>query len=247
MNETLTTSDTVAHHRRKEVLVIATSDTMRRGISHILARVPFDVRATGSLADGLAVASADPPDLVVLECGATDAALAYTRALRAAASAPVILVGSDADEGLRCLESGAVADYVQVPIWQRELQARAVHHADGQPDSGALDFGELLIDLRARAVWAGGAAVELTPREFDLLAFLASQPHSSFTRDELLQRVWRSSPDWQRVETVTQHVYRLRGKLEADPSNPQWIVTLPGSGYCFRRPEPAAMRHEVQP
>lgn len=222
--------------RRKSVLVIAATDAKRRRISRVLTRVPFDVSAAGTAVEGLTSARAEAPDLVVVESGVAPALPVYLDAVRAAGGAPVILVGKDVAEGALCLESGVVVDYVRSPIWDRELQARAMRHGGVVSDAGVLDFGEVVIDLRARTVQARGAPVGLTSREFDLLVYLAAKPGSPSSREELLRHVWKSSPDWQQVKTVSEHVYRLRRKLEPEPSDPQWIITLPRSGYLFRAP-----------
>ncbi len=79
----------------------------------------------------------------------------------------------------------------------------------------------------------GSAAVALTPKEFDLLAHLASSPRQVFSRRQLLDQVWDSSPDYQDPATVTVHVGRLRQKVEADAEQPRWIVTVWGVGYRF--------------
>ena len=91
----------------------------------------------------------------------------------------------------------------------------------------------MLIDEQARIVTLDGDDVEMTPKEFDLLAFLARSPRQVFSRAELLKQVWDSSPDWQDPSTVTVHVRRLRRKLEADQENPRWITTVWGVGYRF--------------
>ncbi len=82
-------------------------------------------------------------------------------------------------------------------------------------------------------MYRAGTVVELTAREFELLVFLARAPRHAFSREELLQGVWSSSEDWQSTSTVTEHVRRLRGKLEVDPANPRWIVTVRSVGYRF--------------
>ena len=88
-------------------------------------------------------------------------------------------------------------------------------------------------------------SVDLTPKEFDLLAFLAASPRRVFTRSELLEEVWSSSTAWQDPDTVTEHVRRLRRKIESDPDRPEWITTVRGVGYRFdpagwgRRADPA--------
>ena len=73
----------------------------------------------------------------------------------------------------------------------------------------------------------------LTAKEFDLLAFLASSPRQVFSRDQLLDQVWNSSPEWQSPGTVTEHVRRLRNRIEVDPEVPRWITTVWGVGYRF--------------
>ena len=78
-----------------------------------------------------------------------------------------------------------------------------------------------------------GRLVELTPKEFDLLAHLAGHPRQVFSRAELLEQVWESSIDYQDPATVTVHVRRIRQKIESDPDTPRWIATVWGVGYRF--------------
>ena len=73
----------------------------------------------------------------------------------------------------------------------------------------------------------------LTAKEFDLLAFLAASPRQVFDREQLLSQVWSSSTEWQDPATVTEHVRRIRRKIEADPDNPRWVCTVRGVGYRF--------------
>ena len=78
-----------------------------------------------------------------------------------------------------------------------------------------------------------GTSIEMTPKEFDVLAFLAGSPRQVFSRAQLLESVWQSSPDWQDPATVTVHVRRIRNKIEVDPEHPRWITTVWGVGYRF--------------
>jgi len=94
-------------------------------------------------------------------------------------------------------------------------------------------LGDTSVDLYRRSVERAGAVVELTRLEFDLLAFLISNPNRVVSREELLQNVWESSAEWQDPATVTVHVRRLRQKLEVDPSEPAHILTVYGVGYRF--------------
>jgi len=94
-------------------------------------------------------------------------------------------------------------------------------------------FDSLRIDINARQVTVDGRLVETTAKEFDLLVFLSGSPRQVFSREQLLGQVWSSSSDWQDPATVTEHVRRVRAKIEPDPDRPRWIVTVRGVGYRF--------------
>lgn len=100
--------------------------------------------------------------------------------------------------------------------------------------SSSLQFGALRIDPAVREVAVGQRVIELTRLEFDLLAHLAAAPRHVFSRGELLSDVWHSSAAWQTPKTVTEHVRRIRHKLdESDTAPSRWIHTVPGAGYRF--------------
>jgi len=100
-------------------------------------------------------------------------------------------------------------------------------------DLAPLDFGGLSIDPAVREVVVDDRVVDLTRLEFDLLAHLAATPRRVYSRGQLLCDVWHSSPDWQTSKTVTEHVRRIRHKIESDPGHPRWIRTVSGAGYRF--------------
>ena len=100
-------------------------------------------------------------------------------------------------------------------------------------DLGTLAFVGLSIDTDVREVLVDEQVVELTRLEFDLLAHMAAAPRHVFSRGQLLFDVWHSSPDWQTSKTVTEHVRRIRQKIESDPAQPRWIRTVSGAGYRF--------------
>jgi DNA-binding response OmpR family regulator len=96
-----------------------------------------------------------------------------------------------------------------------------------------MDFGDLTLDVGSREVRTNGELVDMTAKEFDLLAVLAGSPRQVFSREQLLEQVWSSSADWQDSATVTEHVRRIRYKIEADPDKPTRVITLRGVGYRF--------------
>ena len=105
--------------------------------------------------------------------------------------------------------------------------------ATDRPEPGPMEFGRLTIDTDAREVVVDARVVELTKLEFDLLAHMAAAPRRVYSRGQLLSDVWHSSPEWQTLKTVTEHVRRLRQKIEPRPAEPRWIQTVLGAGYRF--------------
>ena len=179
------------------------------------------------------------PDLVILDImfpGASGLDLLHE--IRRSSDMPVILLTARAEEADRVLglELGA-DDYVVKPFSPRELVARVrtvLRRVNPALPTSVLDFGDLSIDIGARQVVVEGTEVELTAREFDLLAYMASNPRQVFSRAQLLEQVWDSSPEWQDPATVTVHIRRVRHKIEADPTEPRWLQTAWGVGYRFQ-------------
>lgn len=184
-----------------------------------------------------ALAAAQPPDVVVLDVELPDGS--GLELLREAAptgpSVPIVVLSSRQEELDRVLglELGA-EDYVVKPFLPRELATR-VRRAASRPRPEPpqhLDFGEVMIDLAKREVEVAGRQIaDLTRREFDLLAHLAVSSGRVVSREELMRDVWHSSPEWQSPKTVTEHVRRVRQKIEDDPLNPSLIVTVGRAGY----------------
>jgi DNA-binding response OmpR family regulator len=145
------------------------------------------------------------------------------------------------------LEMGA-DDYVAKPFSPREVVARVAavlrrgrDRTNPPPAPPPLSFGDLEIDLRAREVAVERCRVSLTPKEFDLLAFLARNPRTAFSRLQLLEEVWDVASDCD-PSTVTVHIRRLREKIEADPSPPHHLRTVWGSGTGSSGEPPSAAR-----
>ena len=199
------------------------------------------VQAASDGAGALLAVGSEPPDIVLLDLDLPDLdGLDVLTAIRKRGDLPIIVLTGRRLEQDRVsgLERGA-DDYVVKPFSARELVARirtVLRRSDHTSESEAADvltFDGLVIDPTARDVTVDGRTVELTKREFDLLAFLAAHPRRVFSRQELLSEVWGSSEEWQVPATVTEHIRRVRLKIEPDPANPRWIHNVRGVGYRF--------------
>jgi DNA-binding response OmpR family regulator len=184
------------------------------------------------------------PDLVLLDLDLPDRdGLDVLAAIRRDGAQPVIVLTGRRLEADRIagLELGA-DDYVVKPFSARELAARirtvlrrtgTTAPAGPAATRGVIQHAGLRIDGTAREVTIDGRRIDLTKREFDLLAFLAAHPRRVFSRQELLAAVWDSSEDWQVPATVTEHVRRVRLKLGDDDAKAGWIHSVRGVGYRF--------------
>lgn len=176
------------------------------------------------------------PDLVVSDDIQGDGSMGdRLRTLLGVQAVPVIAIADDDTAGVASFERGA-ADFVVDPFAKRELQARALARLRRAPVAAG---SELRLDRSSRRVSVRGVEVELSPREYDLLEFLVERPRTVLTRDHILAVVWGSKPEWQDRDTVTEHVYRLRRKIERDPRNPELIITVRGVGYRFEGQQPS--------
>jgi two-component system response regulator ResD len=221
------------------VLVVDDEPIVRDVLTRYLVRGGFDVDEAGDGEAALASFRSSPPDLVVLDLmlPRMDGVEVFTR-IRERSDTPVIMLtarGQDADR-IVGLEIGA-DDYVTKPFSPREVLARVrtvLRRAgirSAQPDP-VLRIAGLRIDPQAREVRRRGRVLPLTPREFDLLYFLAANAGTAFSRIQLLDELWDFAFEGD-PSTVTVHVRRLREKIEDDPSRPRHLVTVWGVGYRF--------------
>jgi DNA-binding response OmpR family regulator len=225
-----------------QVLVVDDDPIVRDVLERYLAREGFAVNTAADGAAALAAFEADAPDLIVLDLmlPLIDGAEVFRRVRSRDATTAVIMLTARGEETDRVVGLRAGADdYVAKPFSPREIVARCqavlrrtnpVDPAAHEPD--AIECGELHIDVGAREVTVRGEAVPLTPREFELLLFLARNPRIAFERTTLLDEIWDVAYAGD-PSTVTVHVRRLREKIEPDPSEPRHLVTVWGSGYRF--------------
>lgn len=224
--------------RRSRVLVVDDDDQLRELLTLVLESEGYDVRSVATVDGALDEVRSGRPELVVLDVvlGEHDGRTLLAE-IRRSGDLPVILVSGHGDTAERVLGLRLGADdFLTKPFSPVELVARVetvLRRTGGVNAQLLADPEGLLIDEAAREVRLAGRPVELTAREFDLLAFLARSPRQVFSRGQLLERVWNSRSEWQTEATVTEHVRRLRYKLEDDPEKPRWITTVRGVGYRF--------------
>lgn len=232
----------------RTVLVVDDEPMLRNLLSRLLHMEGYEVIEAPDGEAALDMVAAHKPDLVLLDVmmPARDG-LDVLGDLRQTSDVPVILVSALGEEADRVLGLKLGADdYVVKPFSAAELSARiesVLRRAQQRPAAGAgarpapndnqIAFDGITIDLGTREVTVHAEKPEMTAKEFDLLVCLARSPRQVFTRDQLLHQVWGSSSDWQSDATVTEHVRRLRRKIEKDPDNPRWITTVRGVGYRF--------------
>jgi DNA-binding response OmpR family regulator len=236
--------DTASVPRSSTILVVDDEAALRALVRDAVAEHGFGVIECPDGNSATEIIGREEVSLVVLDLGLPDVGgLEVLRRIRSTSGIPVIVLTARDDETDRvvALEMGA-DDYVTKPFSVRELAARVkavlrrsspAATDDGDDDDDRLEYPGLSIDRRCRDVMVDDRVVELTAKEFDLLAFLAASPRQVFSRDQLLRQVWESDPSWQDPSTVAEHIHRLRRKIEPDPAAPRWIETLRGAGYRF--------------
>jgi len=205
-----------------------------------LAALGFSVEHVAQGAAALlAVGSADPPDVVLLDLGLPDMdGQEVCRRIRATSEVPIIVVSARGDEADRviALELGA-DDYLVKPFGMRELAARirAVLRRVQAPTAAPVtvqEIGRLSIDRRAQRIHLDGEEITLTAKEFDVLAYLAEDPGAVRRRTEILEHVWEGH--WYgATKTVDAHVAAIRKKL----GDPAWVEAVRGVGFRLGAPE----------
>jgi DNA-binding response OmpR family regulator len=223
------------------VLVVDDEPVVREVLTRYLERDGFDVETASDGEDAIARFDASAPDLVLLDLMLPRLdGFEVFREIRARSRSPVIMLTArgEVTDRIVGLDVGA-DDYVSKPFSPSEVTARvrAVIRRTRGADAGerpgpVLRFDELEIEPGTREVRVRGAAVQLTPKEFELLHFLASNPRVVLSRYQLLDELWDVAFDGD-PSTVTVHIRRLREKIERDPSNPRHLVTVWGAGYRF--------------
>ena len=222
-----------------QILVIDDEPQILRAIRTILSEKQFRVTTASRGEEGLALAAANEPDLIILDLGLPDMdGVEVTARLREWTQRPIIILSvrdSERDK-VAALDRGA-DDYLTKPFGVEELLARvrvALRHSTrrAEAQSKVVTAGPLTIDLAWHVVKRGEEEVKLTATEFKLLAYLAAHHGRVLTHQSILTNVWGEA-DADHTEYLRVYMRQLRKKLEADPERPQYILTEPGVGYRF--------------
>ena len=226
------------------VLVVDDEPTIVEVVGTYLERAGFAVERAMDGPEALRLAELHRPELVVLDLmlpGLDGIEVLRRLHERPGKRVAVILLTARGEENDRLvgLRHGA-DDYVVKPFSPAELVARVeavlrrvAPQEEEETAEPPIERGPLRVEPASRRAFLDGAELDLTMREFDLLAYLAARPGRVFTRDQLMEAVW-DYPFFTDTSTVTVHVRRLRGKLGEDPAEPRFIETVWGVGYRFR-------------
>jgi DNA-binding response OmpR family regulator len=225
------------------ILIVEDEHAVARGIQYALQQEGYEVTVARSGEEALEVGPGLAPDLVLLDVRLPGIdGFEVLRRLRGVGSrAPVLMLTARDDEVDKVigLELGA-DDYVTKPFGLRELLSRVKAllrraYGDLADASGGrvIRHGDLVVDLERRRVQRGERRISLTPTEFEILRHLASRPGRVYTRAELLELLRDYEALDQDEKTINVHVSHLRDKLEDDPAQPRFVMTIRGVGYAF--------------
>lgn len=225
--------------RKTRILIVEDEPAMVQGLRDNFEYEGYEVISAADGVDGLSRAIADQPDLVVLDVMMPKmSGLDVCKQLKARKpSLPIIMLtarGQEIDKVVG-LELGA-DDYVTKPFSIRELMARVkavLRRASPQAATAEVyRFSDVEVNVRSNEVLRGGQPVELSSKEFALLAYFVAHPAETLSRDRLLDAVW-GYENYPTTRTVDAHIVHLRQKLEPNPEEPRFILTVHGSGYKF--------------
>jgi DNA-binding response OmpR family regulator len=221
------------------VLIIEDDPSVRSAIAADLTQRAHAVRTAGTALDGIREVSNHPPEVIVLDLGLPDLdGQQALKMMRAITTAPVIVATARHEEAeiIRLLNAGA-DDYLVKPFSCEHLAARVsaqLRRAGSGSAASVISVGGLRIDLARREALLDGSQLELSRREFDLLAYLAARPGVVISRQELLTEVWHQS--YGDDQTIDVHVSWLRRKLGETAARPRYLRTVRGIGVMLDPP-----------
>lgn len=223
----------------RQLLLVEDDASLHRGIEFTLRQEGFGVTGVYNIADAKAAAASQAFDLIVLDVQLPDGSgFDFCAELRAAQdTTPIVfLTASDTElDIVRGLDLGG-DDYITKPFRLREFLSRihAVLRRRGPSpaaDEAALASGSLALHASEMRLTKDGSEVPLSLTEFRLLSLLMSHPRAVLSKEQILQQLWQHGGEFIDDNTVAVNIRRLREKIEDDPRQPQWILTVRGAGY----------------
>jgi two-component system, OmpR family, KDP operon response regulator KdpE len=226
------------HDPQPRILLVDDESQITRVLRTALTTQGYAIRLAANGEEGLIIAREWEPDLVITDLAMPQMnGIELCRELRATSSVPIIVlsVRNQERQKIEALDAGA-DDYVTKPFSIQELQARVRaqlrRHTTATPETPqVIETGDFRIDLTQHRVFVRSQEIHLTPKQFDLLAFLAAHPGEALRHRALLQAVWGTNAD--QPEYLRVNIGQLRKKIETTPE-PRYIVTEPWIGYRFR-------------
>jgi two-component system alkaline phosphatase synthesis response regulator PhoP len=225
----------------QRVLVVDDEESILKVVDYALTQEGFEVRTAPDAEGAEFLLSQIPVDLVILDVMLpSKSGLEIARDLRAHSNVPIIMLSARTDEVDRILglEFGA-DDYVTKPFSPRELVSRvkAILRRTGAPvdEKQVIAVGDLHIDTLSRQVKLADDAIHLTSSEYRILLHLARHPGTAFSREAILTSLWEESPVGDE-RAIDVHIHNMREKIEVDPKNPTYLLTVRGFGYRLCEP-----------
>ncbi len=221
-----------------KILIVEDDANLLDTLKYNLRKEGYGVAIASDGEQAIEVARREKPDLIILDIMLPKmSGFEVCRILRKEMTVPILMLTAKADETDKIvgLEIGA-DDYMTKPFSMRELLARLrailrrAKMVETQPEVELLKIGDIEVDIPRHRASISGRTLELTPKEFDLLALLARNKGLVFSREQLLEKVWGYDYAGD-TRTVDVHIRWLRQKIEPEPENPRYLVTVRGAGY----------------
>ncbi len=226
---------------KRKILIVDDDESLRPLLAGYFRRAGYEVEEKENAEEALPVAATGQFDCFIFDVtmpGMTGLELMRRLRERDVQTPALFLTAqNEIDAKVAGFQAGA-DDYLAKPFDPRELEMRVEallrragrSGAEDETDKHRVEFGELVIDKRRHEVTRSGQPIELTPLEFQILERLASEPGRAWSRNDLLDQVW--STDYEGYQrNVDPHINRLRQKIETDPKNPRYVLTVRGVGY----------------
>ncbi len=233
-------------NEKKKILIVEDEKKIAQVLAYNMKKEGYDCEIAYDGETGLAEAISGEYDLILLDIMLPKMnGFEVCEKIRLVSQVPIIFVTAREEEKDKILglDTGA-DDYVTKPFSFKELMSRIranIRRTSGEvvreqrADAGVITVGELVIDRTHYLVTKSGAPIELSKKDYDFIAFLAANVGKAFSREQLLEEIWGYDDYYGDIRTVDVTVFRIRSKIEADPSHPEYLMTKRGVGYYLAK------------